>query len=139
MPLEDLYQQLLIEHARNPRNRGTVAPAAREVRVMNPVCGDEVTLTLSFDGERIAQARFSGHGCMISQAAASMLTSQLEGKSVAEIRALIEGFRAMMRGADENALLGDLQALEGVKQFPIRIKCALLAFEAADKALSSPE
>ncbi|HEX7088968.1 MAG TPA: SUF system NifU family Fe-S cluster assembly protein [Longimicrobiales bacterium] len=136
--LSSLYQQLILEHYRNPRNRGELPGADADVRMNNPSCGDSVRLQLRFEGDRIAAARFSGDGCSISQASTSMMTQVVEGKSVAEVRQLIERLKAMMRGdeaAARDRALGDLRALAGVHRFPVRVRCALLGWNALEEAL----
>jgi nitrogen fixation NifU-like protein len=136
--LSSLYQQLILEHYRNPRNRGELPGADADVRMNNPSCGDSVRLQLRFDGDRIAAARFGGDGCSISQASTSMMTQVVEGKSVAEARQLIERMKAMMRGdeaAARDRALGDLRALAGVHRFPVRVRCALLGWNALEEAL----
>jgi len=137
-PLSSLFQQLVLEHYKKPRNRGELPGADVDVRMNNPSCGDTVRLQLRFDGDRIAQARFLGDGCSISQASVSMMTQVLEGKTVAEARALIERMKAMMHGdpaAARDKALGDLRALAGVHRFPVRVRCALLGWNALEEAL----
>lgn len=136
-PLKALYQELILQHYRAPKNRGTLEEASVEVAMNNPVCGDQITLQLRVEGDTIAAARFSGHGCAISQASASMMTHLIEGKSISEARALDDRFTAMMHGDAEAARdrsLGDLRALAGVAKFPVRVKCALLAWNAMQEA-----
>jgi nitrogen fixation NifU-like protein len=145
MSLQALYQELILRHYRNPRNRGVLAEAGAVIALNNPLCGDEVTLQLRIEGEAIVGVRFTGHGCSISQASASMMTEQLEGKTLAEARALAARFRQLIHGDPEAAQdkgLGDLRALAGVAKFPMRVKCAMLAWNAldeAEKVLTSPE
>lgn len=145
MNLQTLYQELILQHYRNPRNRGKLDSPSVEISMNNPVCGDEITLQLEVVDGVVSAVRFSGQGCSISQASASMMTQQLEGKSLAEARALAELFTRLMHGDAQAAgdrALGDLRALAGVAKFPVRIKCALLAWNAlseAEKALDSPE
>lgn len=141
--LQALYQELILQHYRHPRNRGELEAADVEIAMNNPVCGDEITLRLEMDGPVIARARFTGHGCSISQASASMMAQQIEGMTLAETRDLGALFTRLMHGDGEAATdrrLGDLRALAGVARFPVRVKCALLAWNAldeADKAVSS--
>ncbi len=145
MNLQTLYQELILQHYRSPRNRGELDSPSVEISMNNPVCGDEITLQLEVAGEIVSSVRFRGQGCSISQASASMMTQQLEGKSLAEARALAELFTRLMHGDPDAAAdrtLGDLRALAGVAKFPARVKCALLAWNAlseAEKALDSPE
>ncbi len=144
-PLASLFQQLILEHYKNPRNRGELPGANAIVFMNNPSCGDEVTLQLLYDDGRVADARFVGHGCSISQASISMMTQLLKGKSREEASALIDRFTLMMHGDAEAArdrTLGDLRALAGVSKFPVRVKCALLGWNALEEALKqkgSPE
>jgi nitrogen fixation NifU-like protein len=142
--LEDLYREIILDHYRNPRNRGELeTPPALRVEGFNPLCGDEIVLYLDFDANGgVADIRISGQGCSISQSSASMMSAAVKGKSVAEIDELTRAFKAMM-SIHENTLegaetaepidvpdvkLGDLEALRGVVKFPVRIKCATLAW-----------
>jgi nitrogen fixation NifU-like protein len=136
--LSSLYQQLILEHYRHPRNKDELESPKVEVHVANPVCGDEVRLQLRIEDGRITAAMFMGQGCSISQASVSMMTGLLEGKPIAEAEALAARFSEMMQGREEAAQdrsLGDLRALQGVSRFPVRIKCALLGFDALREAL----
>jgi len=136
--LNSLYQQLILEHYRTPRNKGDLEDKSVEVHLNNPVCGDEIRLQLRIEDDHIADVKFVGQGCSISQAAVSMMTTLLKGRSLDEGEQLAKRFTEMMHG-DESAAtdksLGDLRALAGVSKFPVRIKCALLGFEALEKAL----
>jgi nitrogen fixation NifU-like protein len=137
-----VYQELLLDHYRRPRNRGELPDADVTVEQRNPLCGDTLTLQLDLEDGRVRAAGFTGQGCAISQAAASMMTQQLRGKTVEEALALRERFRAMILGdadAARDKALGDLRALSGVARLPVRVKCALLAFSALDEALKSPD
>lgn len=137
MDLNSLYQQLILQHYRTPRNRGRLEEPDVEIAMQNPVCGDELTLHLRVRGGRIEAARFAGQGCSISQASASMMAQQLEGKTLEEAGALGARFTEMLHGSPEAAAdrsLGDLRALAGVAKFPVRVKCALLAWNALDEA-----
>jgi nitrogen fixation NifU-like protein len=136
--LNSLYQQLILEHYRSPRNKGELPEKTVEIHMANPVCGDEIRLQLRIEGGRIEEAKFVGQGCSISQAAVSMLTSKLEGRSLDDAEGLAKRFTDMMHGDEEAAKdrdLGDLRALAGVSKFPVRIKCALLGFDALQEAL----
>lgn len=140
--LKSLYQQLILEHYRKPRNKEELPDKTVEIHMANPVCGDEIRLQLRVEDDRITDAKFMGQGCSISQAAISMLTGILEDKELGEADALAERFTAMMHGDEEAATdrsLGDLRALEGVSKFPVRIKCALLGFDALQEALEELE
>lgn len=136
--LSSLYQELILDHYRHPRNKGELEDRSVEVHMANPVCGDEIRLQLRVEDGRIADARFVGQGCSISQASVSMMTGLLRDKEVAEALALARRFTEMMHGdadAARDPSLGDLRALQGVSKFPVRIKCALLGFDALQEAL----
>ena len=136
--LSSLYQQLILEHYRKPRNKGELDDSTVEIHMANPVCGDEIRLQLRIEGDHIAEAKFVGHGCSISQAAISMMTSLLEGRRLDDAEALANRFTEMMHGdeaASKDKSLGDLRALQGVSKFPVRIKCALIGFDALQEAL----
>ena len=136
--LNSLYQQLILDHYRSPRNKGELEPHSVEVHMLNPTCGDEVRLQLHVEDGRITAARFTGQGCSISQASVSMMTQRLQGASVEEALSLARAFTRMMHGDEEPARdrsLGDLRALQGVSRFPVRVKCALLGFDALQEAL----
>ena len=138
-PLASLYQELILDHYRRPRNRGELPDADHEAHMRNPTCGDEIRLQLRLgDDGRITDAKFTGDGCSISQAAVSMMTQLVKGKTVAEANALAARFTQLMHGDEEAArdrALGDLRALAGVAKFPVRVKCALLGFNALEEAL----
>jgi nitrogen fixation NifU-like protein len=136
-----LYQELILDHYRRPRNKGTLENADASVEMTNPLCGDEIGLQVEFDGDAVRDLRFSGRGCSISQASASMMTQLVKGKSAKEIDALRNQFRDLMLGVasasgEEESKLGSLRALSGVARFPARVKCALLAWNALDNALA---
>jgi len=136
--LSSLYQQLILEHYRNPRNKSELDEKSIEIHMANPVCGDEIRLQLRIEDDRIAEARFVGQGCSISQAAVSMMTTLLKGRKLDDADALAKRFTQMMHGDEDAAkdkALGDLRALQGVSKFPVRIKCALLGFDALQEAL----
>jgi nitrogen fixation NifU-like protein len=148
--LEDLYREIILDHYRSPRNRGELpSPPAHRVEGFNPLCGDEVVLYLDVDENgTVTDVKVSGQGCSISQASSSMMTAAVKGKTVEEARSLIRTFKAMMsihesklEGADApdidtaGARLGDLEALQGVVKFPVRIKCATLAWNTLAQAL----
>lgn len=138
--LNSLYQALILDHYRNPRNKAELADHTVEVHMANPVCGDEIVLQLQLDeaNKEIVKVSFKGQGCSISQAAVSMMTVLLAGRKVDDAHAVAARFTEMMHG-DESAAsdktLGDLRALQGVSKFPVRIKCALLGFDALQEAL----
>ena len=135
-----LYQELLLDHYRRPRNRGRLDDADAAPRKKNPLCGDVVELYVRFDGDIIQDVRFTGEGCAISQASASMLTQQVKGKSTTQAAHVLDAFTRMIHG-DETAAadpaLGDLRALAGVSRIPVRHPCALLGWSALADALAS--
>src|SRR5210317_1694286 len=140
--LNSLYQQLILDHYRKPRNKGELPEKTVEIHMANPVCGDEIRLQLRVEDDHILDARHVGQGCSISQAAVSMMTNLLKGKSLSEAQSLAERFTAMMHGDEEVArdrTMGDLRALQGVSKFPVRIKCALLAFDALQEAIKKTQ
>ncbi len=140
--LRDLYQQVILDHSKNPRNRGEIPPPCLHAHGDNPSCGDEIDvwLRLSEDGQKIDDLKFTGQGCAISQASASMMTQKIKGKSKEQAAAMREDFRRVIMGdgapADEESL-GELILLEGVQKFPQRVKCAMLAWRAVEQALDS--
>ena len=134
--LAELFQELILDHYRRPRNKGALEQRTRRVGLSNPSCGDELELDLRLDGDRIADLRFSGRGCSISQASASMMTQLVKGKTVAEARALASRFNELMHGSAEakgDPALGEARALAGVAKFPVRVKCALLGWNALEE------
>jgi nitrogen fixation NifU-like protein len=152
--LEDLYREIILDHYRNPRNRGELsAPPATRVEGFNPLCGDEIILYLDVEDDVVRDIRIGGQGCSISQSSASMMSSAVKGKSLDQVRALSRAFKGMMSiheqsldgaadgdgsgashngedggGAADDVKLGDLEALRGVVKFPVRIKCATLSW-----------
>lgn len=147
--LEDLYREIILDHYRTPRNRGELpVPPARHAEGHNPLCGDEITVYLDVQGTGddavIDDVKVSGQGCSISQSSASMMSAAVKGKSVGEVRALVRKFKGMMSietGDDaplQDVPLGDLEALQGVVKFPVRIKCATLAWNTLIEALDAP-
>jgi nitrogen fixation protein NifU and related proteins len=150
--LEDLYREIILDHYRNPRNRGELSsPPATRVEGFNPLCGDEIVLFLDVDGDTVTDIRVGGQGCSISQSSASMMSAAVKGRTLDEVRALSRAFKGMMsiheqsldgepgsdngdgpagEGAEAAAdvKLGDLEALRGVVKFPVRIKCATLSW-----------
>lgn len=133
--MRELYTQVIMDHYQRPRNRGELEGAELEERLLNPLCGDEVTVYAEFDGDKVADVKFSGRGCSISQASASMMTERLLGKGREEAEAEIKAFKAMMIGDKEFPETDDLAALKGVIQYPSRIKCATLAWTAFQNGL----
>ena len=136
--LSALYQEMILDHYRRPRNKGTMENADASVEMKNPLCGDEIGLQVVFEGDQISDVKFSGRGCSISQASASMMTQLLKGKTRAEIESIRTQFRELMLGTTKATDdLGPLRALSGVARFPARVKCALLAWNALESALSA--
>ena len=137
--LEELYQEVILDHSRRPRNFGEVPEADVHVHGDNPACGDEIHLTAKFGADGSFQdIKFSGHGCAISQASASLMTMKLKGKSRSDAEEMIEAFHDLVTGdeaSDPTRKLGDLQLLNGVRKFPQRVKCAMLAWRAVEQAL----
>ena len=134
-----LYQEMILDHYRRPRNKGELENADASVLMKNPLCGDEIAVQIRYDGDAIAGLNFSGRGCSISQASASMMTQLLKGKSVGEVNVLRSLFRQLVMGdqaAVEDPSLGSLRSLSGVARFPARVKCALLAWNALESALA---
>jgi nitrogen fixation NifU-like protein len=148
--LEDLYREIILDHYRSPRNRGELeSPPAVRADGHNPLCGDEISVFLAVTEGIVSDIRISGQGCSISQSSASMMSQAVKGKPIGEVRALVRRFKGMMSiddgdvpaesgGVDVNDVkLGDLEALQGVVKFPVRIKCATLAWNTLLQALDS--
>jgi nitrogen fixation protein NifU and related proteins len=142
MDLRELYQDIILDHGRRPRNFRAIAQPTHKAHGHNPLCGDRVTVYLALDGDRIEDVSFEGRGCAISTAAASLMTEVLRGKTVAEARELFAHFRARVLGGEEPPLaeplvleMERLEPLTGVKAYPARVKCATLAWHAFDAAL----
>ncbi len=146
MSLEDLYREVILDHYRNPRNRGSLDSPDAVAEGVNPLCGDEITIELGFEDGRVAEVAMTGQGCSISQASASMMTEAVKGKTAEEISRIAQQFRDMMSidgevdiGIDPErpgAVLGDLEALQGVRKYPVRIKCASLGWNVLLDALA---
>lgn len=139
MSLNSLYQEVILDHARNPRNFGPIDKDATSVRQENPSCGDQIELQLDVDADGIIQmVKFHGAGCAISQASASMMTEVIMGKTVDEAMALLQKFRRMMTEGDVEITddMGDLEALQGVRRFPVRVRCATLSWHALEALLA---
>ena len=136
--LEELYQEVILDHSRRPRNFGELPEAAVRVHGDNPACGDEIHLAVKFDGNGgLQDIKFTGHGCAISQASASLMTTKLKGKKRAEVEQMLNAFHDLVTKEDNNApkSLGDLQVMRGVRKFPQRVKCAMLPWRAVEQAL----
>src|SRR5580704_4503600 len=158
--LEDLYREIILDHYRNPRNRGELpSPPAIRVEGFNPLCGDDIVVYLDVEDGVVSDVRIGGQGCSISQSSASMMSAAVKGKTVAEARATVRAFKAMMSihvqrldGAEDSddgdtdpaepepeVKLGDLEALQGVVKFPVRIKCATLSWNTLSQGLDELE
>ncbi len=133
--MRELYTQVIMDHYQRPRNRGELEDPDLAEHLLNPLCGDEVTVYANFRDGKVADVKFGGRGCSISQASASMMTERLMGKSREEAEAEISHFKAMMVGEEEFLETEDLAALKGVIQYPSRIKCATLAWTAFQRGL----
>lgn len=135
--LRELYQQVILDHNRNPRNFREMADATARVEGYNPLCGDHYTVFLKVDGDRIEEVSFTGSGCAISKASASVMSSTIKGKSKEEAESLFETFHRLVTGTGEleTADLGRLAAFSGVSEFPARVKCATLAWHTLRNAL----
>jgi nitrogen fixation protein NifU and related proteins len=138
LALEELYKEVILDHYKNPRNKRAFPAAELSCKKNNPLCGDEITVHAHLSDGRVAEITFEGSGCSISQASASMLTEAVEGSTVEDAEALAGRFRGMMEGKVEpdEETFGDLIALKGVVKYPVRIKCAVLAWDVLQEALS---
>ena len=148
MALEELYREVILDHYRNPRNKGHLEDPEATAEGVNPLCGDEISIDLKFDGDKVAEVAVIGQGCSISQSSASMMTEAIKGKNREEIETLVGKFRQMMSLDDSEddpgfdpdrpgSVLGDIEALQGVRQYPVRIKCASLGWNTLLEALAS--
>src|SRR5690242_3638570 len=140
--LEELYQEVILDHSRRPRNFGELSNASVKVHGDNPSCGDEIHLAVRFDGNGgLEEIKFTGHGCAISQASASLMTMKLKGKSRQDVEKMMRAFHDLvtMEKSDGARGLGDLQVMRGVRKFPQRVKCAMLPWRAIEQALRQSE
>jgi nitrogen fixation NifU-like protein len=137
--LRDLYQEVILDHNRRPRNFGKLEGANRHAEGHNPLCGDRLTVYLALDGDEIRDIRFEGSGCAISKASASMMTSEVKGKTVEQAEETFHRFHRMVteEGSADAESLGKLAAFSGVREFPVRVKCASLPWHTLDAALQS--
>ena len=135
--MEELYQEIILDHYRRPRNKGKVEPSHISAHDSNPLCGDEIDVTGKLVDHKIAELKFDGKGCAICTASASIMTQKLVGKTLPEARQFIDSFLNMMRGETPfgGKEMGDLKALEGVLKFPVRVKCATLAWNTAQQGI----
>ena len=139
--LSDLYQEVILDHNRSPRNFRRMEGASHHAEGFNPLCGDRVTVFVQIEGARIADVAFEGSGCAISKASASLMTDELKGSTVADARRLFERFHRMVTTPSDQAVeeLGKLSALAGVREFPVRVKCASLAWHTLKAAIDREE
>ena len=143
--LEDLYREVILDHYSTPRNKGELPPPATCTEGTNPLCGDEIKIFLNVADGIVQDVRFSGHGCSISQASASMMTSIVKCKSLADVRAVARRFKQLMTIEEDDGTtptdirLGDIEALQGVVKYPVRIKCAVLGWNTLLEGLNSAE
>ena len=135
--LDELYRDIILDHYRNPRHRGHLQKPTAAKEGYNPLCGDEVTVELMVRDGVIDDVAYVGSGCSISQSSASMMTEAVQGKRLKDVKHLIDTFTSVMRGSDDfdPDELGDLEALTGVRKFPVRVKCATLAWHTLDDAV----
>ena len=146
--LDDLYKEIILDHYRSPRNQGELEPPAHRCEGFNPLCGDEVIVFVSLIDQKIEDVKIGGQGCSISQASASMMTEIIKGKSISEAEEIIHAFKEMMDiyeselsgeetdGTSSSVDLGDLEALHGVVKYPVRIKCATLAWNTLTQSIN---
>ena len=141
--LRELYQEVILDHNKRPRNFGVLADAGRTARGHNPLCGDRLTLYLTLDGDRVADISFEGTGCAISKASASLMTEAVKGKTVAEVEALFERFHELVTTPPDEPVdtagLGKLAVFAGVREYPARVKCASLAWHTVKSAVETPD
>ena len=135
--LDELYREVTRDHFKSPTHKGELPQAQIIAHGANPLCGDELSFDIQLEGDRLAAVRFHGAGCAISQAAASMLAGQLEGRTTDEAARLIEAMKTLMQGGepDGGPELGDLEVLAGVRKFPVRVKCAALSWNVVEQGL----
>ncbi|QOY36828.1 Fe-S cluster assembly sulfur transfer protein SufU [Anaerobacillus isosaccharinicus] len=140
--LDTLYRQVIMDHYKNPRNRGELEGNSLTINMNNPTCGDRIQLQMKVEDGKVVDAKFVGEGCSISLSSASMMTQAVKGKTVEDALALSDIFSNIMQGKDydeDQFDLGDIEALQGVCKFPARIKCATLAWKAMEKGLNTEE
>jgi len=138
--LRDLYQEVIFDHNRNPRNDHSMEDASHHADGNNPLCGDQITVYVKVNGDHIEEVSFEAHGCAISTASASLMTQALKGKKLSEVEVMFNDFHQMATGeAGASARLGKLAVLEGVREYPARVKCATLAWHTLQAALENNE
>ena len=139
----ELYQQVILEHNKKPRNFGKLEPCSHHAHGLNPLCGDDIEVTLMVENGLIADIKFCGHGCAISQASSSLMTVNVKGKSVTEAEAIAAQFREMIRGdlnpSEDRNMLGRLSLFQGVKDLPSRVKCAVLPWATLQSAFKGED
>jgi len=137
--MDELYEAIILDHYRSPRNTETIDEPDIDIEVNNPFCGDEFHIQLKVEDDAVAQVGITGRGCAISQASASLLAELVEGKSASEVESAVDAVRRLLKGEEitevEADVLGDIEALGGVRKFPVRIKCALLSWIGLGDAL----
>ena len=139
--IKDLYQEIIVDHNRNPRNFGVIADADKTIEGFNPLCGDKLKLYIKIDGQNISDIAFDGTGCAISVASASLMTDAMKGKSIDEAEALFNDFHALITTENkfDSEHLGKLAVLAGVKDFPGRVKCASLCWHTLHSAIKDDD
>jgi len=141
MPLDELYRQVIVDHYNKPRNYGKPKRWDIELEGKNPVCGDEITIYIQIENDVISDCHFIGHGCSISMASASVMTELLKGKNLEEAKVILRDFNQLLRGESCSRCedYGDAVAFEGVSKFPVRVKCALLAWKTIEEIVEAPK
>ena len=138
--LDDLYQEIILDHNRRPRNFGKLEDPTHQAEGHNPLCGDEITVFLKLVGDQISEITFDGQGCAISKASASLMTARLKGRTLKEVRGVVSDISDLLTGPEEGSVdlekLGDLAALQGVRKYAVRVKCATLPWHALQAALT---
>lgn len=139
--LDTLYRQVIMDHYKNPRNKGVLEDGSLTINMNNPTCGDRIQLTMKVEDGIVTDAKFEGEGCSISMSSASMMTQAIKGRNIKDALKLSKIFSDMMQGKDydDSIDLGDIEALQGVAKFPARIKCATLAWKAMEKGINEQE
>jgi nitrogen fixation NifU-like protein len=139
MELEELYKDIILEHYKNPKNKGTMVNYDIIASGSNPLCGDEIEIYIKLDGTKLKEIKFSSKGCSISQASASILAQLIEGKEIANVILIIDALKSMMRGEawNHNIDIGDMEVFQGVRNFPVRVKCASLSWIALENSLNN--
>ena len=134
--LDELYQEVILDHSKNPRNKTELENFTHEAKGHNPLCGDQISIQIIMEGEKISDVKFTGAGCAISTASASILTESIKGKSMNEIERIFENFHDLVTGNEPEEDLGKLTIFEGVQKYPVRIKCATLSWHALMAAIN---